>query len=58
MRDLYQSVSHMWYAVAMPPLPVMRICAYEKLAKIKCKQGIIQKNHGYLHLRVDKQLKI
>ena len=58
MRNLYQAVSHMWYAVATAPLPVMRICAYEKLAKIKCKQGIIQKNYGYLHLGVDKQLKI
>ena len=58
MRNLYQVVSHMWYVVATTPLPVMRIRAYEKLAKIKCKQGIIQKNYGYLHLGVDKQLKI
>ena len=58
MRDLCQVVSHMWYAIATTPLPVMRIRAYEKLAKIKCKQGIAQKNYGYLHLGVDKQLKI
>ena len=58
MRNLYQVVSHMRYVVATTPLPVMRIRGYAKLAKIKCKQGIIQKNYGYLHLGVDKQLKI
>jgi len=28
----------------MPLSPVMRIRGYEKLLKIKCKQGFIQKN--------------
>ena len=35
-----------WGAIATGAATVIRIRGYEKLPKIKCKQGIIQKNYG------------